>query len=148
MKQHETASQAERVTCDLSVLPTFKPSDVRFGGFPPFVGTFRKTEAEMAAALLVRTMQAPGDEWRAVSLPEVGARLKEDVDAEREPWKSLSTNPFFRPDFGSLVSDGFCEWKSGGDAPITDPQRLLAFTPSGIEALRRWVRPQRAAVQP
>lgn len=148
MKQQDMANTTEPITTQSIPPPTFKPSDVEFHGYPPFVATFKRCEAEMAAALLVRTMQATGNEWRAVSLPEIGKVLKADVDAESEPWKSFSTNPFFRPDFHRLVSDGFCAWAHGGERPVTEPDRLLEFTALGIAALRRWVRPPKAAVQP
>lgn len=149
MKQPVPADRTEPVTEHAIASPTFKPSEVSLvGSFPPFVATFKRSEAEMAAALLVRTMAETGDEWRAVALPEIAKVLKADVANKLEPWLSFSTNPFFRPDFLRLVSDGFCDWKHGGDAPVTDPERLLEFTVLGLDALRRWVRPIKCRCAP
>ena len=46
----------------------FRPSDVNLLGFPPLVGTFNKTEAEVAATLMVATLAASEENaWRPVA---------------------------------------------------------------------------------
>ena len=111
------------------------------GSFPPLVGTFKKTEAEVAAAYIVRTLQMDGDSWHAVVSTDIAAQLRADLEAQIEPWASLAQNPFARPDVHRLVADGFAEWTEEGDSSP------IRFTEKGIEALRRWVRPKEAAVQ-
>jgi len=113
----------------------FKPSEVNLAGScPPLVGTFRKTEAEVCAAWLIRTCSLSGDEWRPLTWEEVRARMVADIGAGND-WGLLARNPFARPDPDRLVSDGFAEWV-GEDGP----ELRLQFTATGYEALRKWVK--------
>jgi hypothetical protein len=122
-------------TCD------FKPSQVRLDTFP-FVGTFKKAECEVAAALLVRTCAARGDEWASQSPKAVGEVYKADVDAKAAPFIHWATNPFLQPDFHKLVELGFAEWAGDGNrAPIH-------FTAAGLERLRKFVVPATSEVSP
>jgi hypothetical protein len=111
--------------------PTFKPSQVFLNAVPPLVGTMGKTEAEVAAALLVRACHVRGDAWAPVRAEEMGRVLSADLEAKTEPWASLDRNPFCKPNFDILVERGFAEFSDG--------RRVLALTEKGIEALRRWV---------
>jgi hypothetical protein len=111
----------------------FKPSDVRIDAIP-FVNTFRRAEAEAAAAVLVRACVVHGDEWAYRTGPELAAVLKADVEAKLEPFAALARNPFFRPSLHALVSGGFAEWVDG-----LDPEPIR-FTAVGLEQLRRFVR--------
>jgi hypothetical protein len=118
--------------------PDFKPSDVDMeGSFPPFVDTFKKTEAEVCAALLVRTCLVKGDEWQALDWSDIASQIRADVAAKVEPIFSLATNPFAIPDVHRLIKDGYAEWRPEGQL------RIVGFTEKGFEALRKWVRPER-----
>lgn len=115
---------------------TFKPSDVDLlGSFPPLAGTMGKSEAELAAAIMVLASRE-ADEWRALTLPDLGAALGEALDAGVEPFASLNRNPFARPDVRELVARGFAAW--------SDEPKAITFTDQGLEALRRYVRPRGA----
>lgn len=110
----------------------FKPSEVAFDArsYLPFVGTFRKTEAEVAAAILVRACHFHGDSWQPISFAMAKSAMLADAEAKREPFASWLTNPFARPDIYRLEADGFVE--KVGDAH--------QFTAPAFEAMRRWVR--------
>ena len=107
----------------------FKPSDVVLY-VPPLTGTMGRSEAEHAAAVIVRTCAATGDKWRAVEWSEVADVLKAEVEASREPFASLVQNPFFQPSVDDLCRLGF------GSRVGT----AVGLNEAGIEALRRWVR--------
>lgn len=111
----------------------FKPSDVNLcSSFPPLVGTMGRTEAELAAALLVRVCQVRGDAWQDISAVAIGEVIREDLQAGREPFASMNRNPFCRPDVYDLVKRGCAEW-------VGEPGRVLRFTQRGLDALRRVV---------
>jgi hypothetical protein len=112
--------------------PTFKPSAVVLTT-PPFTGTFRKTEIEIAAGLIVCALAHTGDTWRALPARELGATLERLLSEAVEPIKSWARNPFMRPDFAGLVAGGFAT--RGGD----DGNQTLELTPAAFEALKRWV---------
>lgn len=110
----------------------FRPSQVQLI-VPPLCGTMEKAEREFAAALFVRACQVLGDEWKPVALQDLGAVIKADLEAKREPLASLSRNPFFRPDFWKLAEGTFGRWTG-------EPgQSAIELTEHGIESLRRWV---------
>lgn len=112
---------------------TYRPSQVNLhGSFPPLCATMKRSEREAAAALLVRSLAARGDQFRAITRQELGEVIVADLEAEREPWRSVGRNPFFRPDFCDLVKAGYARWV-GADA--------IEFTAEGVEAMRRWVVP-------
>jgi hypothetical protein len=114
--------------------PEFKPSEVALHVPLPFVGTFDKTEVEIAAGMLVHALAMRGNEWRAIDWPEIAAVLKVDLEAKRQPWKSLVTNPFLRPDFHRLVKDGYASWQgAAGESP-------MALTEAAFERIKKWVR--------
>ncbi len=115
----------------------FKPSQVFLNTVPPLTATMGKSEAEAAAAMLVRAMQVRGDAWAQVFPKEIGEVLKADLDGKVEPWASLNRNPFFRPDFDMLIERGFARW-CGDESE--GRRRAIEFTPAGIEKLRRWAR--------
>jgi len=127
-----------------------KPSDVYLAGsFPPFVNTFDRAECETAAAFMVRALAVKGDSFRPIDWPEIRKVLEADVNAaEQQPAKpytverlvlDLLSNPFVRPDFHELAKRGFARWLGEPGAS------LLEFTPAGLERLRKWLPPARAA---
>lgn len=119
----------------------FTPSQVYLAAIP-LCATMGRAESEFAAALIVRTCQLLGDEWRSVSPRQIGEMLRDDLEAKREPMASLSHNPFFRPDVWELVSRGFAQWiGEPGKSPVE-------LTDCGLERLRPWVRSQTAPDAP
>jgi hypothetical protein len=113
------------------VIVDFKPSDVNLcSSFPPLVGTMGRTEAECAAALLVRACQVLGDAWQDVETRTLGEVIKADLEAKREPVHSMNRNPFCRPDAYDLVKRGCAEW-------VGEPGKVLRFTPQGLDGLRK-----------
>lgn len=106
----------------------FKPSDVPLYGVP-LTDTFGKTEMEVAAALLVRTLQRGGDTWRPVPSEELLAAAKADMDEDVRPIASLLRNPFLRPDFGALDRRDFTRFDGTS-------RELTAL---GLDVLRRFV---------
>lgn len=113
----------------MSAAIEFKPSQVFLGQL--LVASFGRAEREAAALLFVRACQVNGDEWQALTPRTVGEAIRADLDAGREPLASLNRNPFFRPDFWSLVAEGFARWTGDAGGP-------LELTGKGLEALRRW----------
>jgi hypothetical protein len=120
----------------------FKPSQVDlFGSFPPLVGTFDKTEAEVMAAFMCRAMGANGDEWRAIEWREIATVLKSDIAAGADGaagglpglMTALLGNPFARPDVHALVKGGFVAWVGAEGGPVE-------FTDLGFARLEKWVR--------
>lgn len=105
----------------------FKPSAVKLNrSFPPLVGVFGKVEAEIAAAVIVRALAADGDEWKTIDLGLVSSTLKKAVKDGVEPFASMSSNPFCKPDIHELVRLGFAVW-------VTDEH--VRFTDEGIREL-------------
>lgn len=98
---------------------------------PPLVGTMGRSEIEVAAALLVRTLQVTGNTWRGVTPKEVGDVLAGDLHAECEPVTSWNRNPFIMPDFPGLLQEGFTKY--------SDPEsNAMEFTAMGLKAIERW----------
>jgi hypothetical protein len=127
----------------------FNPSAVNLlGCFPPLVDTMGKTEAEVAATYIVRTLAASGDTWRPVTWKECRERIKADciaVEKAGGPNKApavermifdLLRNPFTRPDVDELVRRGFARWISEPGMPV---RAAIELTDEGRERLRRWV---------
>jgi hypothetical protein len=120
-------------TSEQSPAVDFKPTDVNLcDSFPPLVGTMGRTEAELAAALLVRACQVLGDAWQDVEVRALGAVIRDDLAAKREPFHSMNRNPFCRPDAYDLVQRGCAEW-------VGEPGQVLRFTPKGFDGLRKVV---------
>lgn len=117
----------------------FKPSDISLThSFPPLVDTMRKTEAENAAFLIIRTLVRNGDEWKPIGPKDIGLTIKLDLEEKCEPMTALSRNPFFRPDFRRLVADGFAQWLGNPN----EKHCPIEFTEKGIEAFRSYVIPR------
>jgi len=108
----------------------FKPSQVVLST-PPLTACFKKTEAECAAALLVWAMKKLDDKWQAVT-PQQLAAVMTNEDLLEEPLRSWDRNPFFKPDFYRLVTDGFV---------VEGPDKALSFTELGLTTLynSHWV---------
>lgn len=92
---------------------------------PPLTDTFRKSEMENAAALMIWILAHNGDTWRPVEPKEI-----EDLVARPEDkgWlNSMFSNPLIKFNFSQLVEDGY----------IT---REKAFTEKAITTLfnSRW----------
>lgn len=117
----------------------FKPSEVNIlGSFPPLCATMGKTEAEVAAALLVDYLALNGDDWGPATPKQLGEHLQNSSmnrGTDRDPWPSIIRNPFAQPSFGELVMRGFATWQSNGIVWMS-----VTFTATGIEAMRKWVR--------
>ena len=106
-----------------------KPSEVDLGAsFPPLVGTMGHTEAELAAALLVRACQVNGDAWQDISIAQILEVVAADIEANRQPIAAMNRNPFCRPDAYDLVKRGFAEW-------VADPGQALRLTQRGLDVL-------------
>lgn len=111
----------------------FLPSQVVLSGIP-LTGTMGRTEREVAAAYLVLACQFHGDRWQPVTPLMIRAAL-DDADAkEGHVMSGIARNPFARPDFFGLTTEGFATQDQGpGPAPIE-------LTPKAFEAMRKWVR--------
>jgi hypothetical protein len=109
-----------------------KPSEIRFDtSFPPLVGTLGRTEREAAASLLILACQHHGDVWQPITVKQIGEALRAAVEAGRQPFTALNSNPFWRPDFHDLVAQGF----AAGDLSVgTNPLTLSEVT---IEIIAR-----------
>lgn len=96
-----------------------KPSEILLR-VPPLHDVFRKAEAEAAAACIVRACQFHGDEWKPVSAKDIAEVLKSDIASKTEPFASLVTNPFFRPDVWMLIERGYARWtgEAGGHCEL------------------------------
>lgn len=111
----------------------FKPSDVNLcDSFSPLCNTMGHTEAELAAMLLVRACQECGDAWQDIDARMLGAVIKADVAARREPLYGMNHNPFCRPDMYDLVRRGCAEW-------VGELGTVLRFTQKGFDGLRKVV---------
>ena len=110
-----------------------KPSDVVLA-VPPLTGTFEKSEAECAAALIIRALAATGDTWRPIMWEEITAVLRADMEAKTEPIYALFRNPFCRHDVYLLIDKGFVT------APVVDDKTAgpFEFTPGALDRLQRW----------
>jgi hypothetical protein len=112
----------------------FKPSDVDMcSSFPPLVGTMGSSEAECAAALVVRACQVQGDAWQDIDVHTLRGVIRADLEAKRNPVHSMNRNPFCRPDACDLVKLGCAEW-------VGEPGKVLRFTQRGLDGLRKVAR--------
>lgn len=112
----------------------FAPSQVVLVEPLPLIGTMGRCEREIAAALLVRACQFYGDRWQAIVPKMIGDVLTADMEAKTQPFASLSSNPFARPDFHDLIAEGYA---TGEPATKGAP---LELTEKAFDAMRRWVR--------
>lgn len=114
----------------------FKPSQVSLYTPMPFVGTFKRAEHEIAAAMIVRACQVHGDVWQGVTPAMILKMLEDDTTAGTNPMASLQTNPFARPDMWGLIDAGYAQDIG------TPEQRLIVFTEQGFARMEEkgWVR--------
>ncbi len=124
----------EEIWKRISRATDFRPSEVALFTPLPLVGTLGRTEREVAAALLVRACQVNGDTWQPVSPAMVGETLKRDVAEGVQPFASLNSNPFVRPNFGELVEHGY----AAGDLEKGEP---LSLTDKALVEIAKYRRP-------
>jgi hypothetical protein len=108
-----------------------KPSEVVIDAIP-FVGTFGRSQIEIAVALIVRTCALGGDTWGPCTLDDVMLMITNEVTEKAEPIASMAGNPFVRPDWHSLISAGWATQDGGTGA--------IELTPKAVEALEKWRR--------
>jgi len=115
-------------------MPIYKPSAVILD-MPPLTATFGHSEEECAGALLIWTLSKDGDEWKFISLKRMGELMQEAITAKPVPnpiaW--WVTNPFFHPDFESLVKHGFIEKQE------TEGEPSFGFMEKAFEKIEKWV---------
>lgn len=111
----------------------FKPSQVVMYTPIPLVGTLGRCEREIAAALLVLACVHHGDVWQPIMPRMIGLALEAAIKEGRQPWKSLETNPFARPDFHDLIAAGYAtgDLSVGGSA--------ITLTDKTFTAITKWV---------
>lgn len=114
------------------MIDPYVPSDVLLHHVP-LGSTFGGAELELAGAMMVRTLQAGGDSWRTVYWEELETCMRADYASWVTVTRAWMRQPFVRPDFHGLVDKGFAVRHAHG----------VAFTPDGLERLRRWVRSPR-----
>lgn len=107
----------------------FMPGDVVLHPLP-LVGTMGRSELEVAAAMLVFALKAKGIGWQPILMGEVLRAIMDHLP--NEPVASWASNPFLRPDFLGLESQGFVRRADHPDS--------IVFTLRGIEALRPHVK--------
>lgn len=112
-----------------------KPSDVKLfaRSWVPLTDTFGRVEREAAAAFIVQTCIANGDEWRPVTWKQIAEAMLSAFENHGQ-WKELKSNPFFRPDVHDLIAKGFARWVG---EPDDDGDRAVEFTERGLAALQR-----------
>lgn len=103
-----------------------KPSEIHLS-VPPLHGTLGKAELEAAAACIVRACQFHGDEWKPIDAPMIGVALRSDVATLKEPFASLVSNPFWRPDVWLLVERRFARWTDQPGGPCELLPHALAL---------------------
>lgn len=120
---------------------SFKPSDVRmWRAVLPLIDTFGHAETEFAAALMVLTCKAQGNEWQPVSPRQVGFAMKNAGELGGE-LHHLSTFPMLpHPDVHRLVADGFATFLGDPEKKNGEDTAPIRFTPKGYEVLRRTTR--------
>ncbi len=102
-----------------------KPSDISLDHPIPLTGVFGRVENELAAALMIFTLQNR-DSWGALQPCQIGATCKGER-FKTMPWHNI---PLITPDFFGLVKAGFAEFTSDEKgAPIQ-------FTEKGLEKLK------------
>lgn len=100
---------------------------------PPLAATFGRSEAEHAAAVIIRGLAFHQLElFEPISWRQIQEAMVADVAELREPFASLVKNPFFRPDPHDLVERGFARWVEDGV--------VIELTPAVVVPLQRWWR--------
>jgi hypothetical protein len=120
----------------MTTLPDFKPSQVDLTPIP-LVGTFKHSEAEGAATLLIRAMVEHGDKWQPILPKQIGVTMKADMEDKDSTLFAMKENPFWRADdFDNLIKDGFARFTE----PELDRRSPIEFTEKGLARLReKWV---------
>lgn len=104
------------------------PSSLRIA-IPPFVGTLGSSEIEHAAALIVRACQVRADKWQPLLWDDLQKAITPDVENRATTIAALVRNPFFSPDFVSLVEKGWAAWhgKPGTGKLELAPRAIMAI---------------------
>lgn len=97
---------------------------------PPLVGTMKRSERELAAAMIVRTCHVLGDTFAPVTPDAINSVLAADVAGGVSPWVEIAGNPFLRADFNDLVAKGY--------AKHFEESGAYALTEEGLSAIGRW----------
>lgn len=107
---------------------SFPPSEIRItGNAPPLCGSLGKAELEHAAACLIRCYQIKNS-WDPITAQEFDEFITQD---NAGPLKLWILNPFFKPDFGGLITAGYAR-------RVDDGYALTSLAVSKIAA--RWRR--------
>lgn len=116
------------------VLVPIRPSDVKVSSPLDLGDMFGKAEAEQFAVLMIWTLAANGNEWRSVTLGEVGEHVRSLVDPALvdEP-PSWAFNPFLLPSPHHLLMLRYAESTGPGDGP-SRPITLTAMAISELTA--------------
>ena len=111
----------------------FRPSRIRLWDRSrdrPLAGLFGHPEADVAAALLVRSCTRGGDAFVAKHPRQIGKAMRADVTEGVEPWITMWRDPRApMPNFAMLVVKGFAEFLPKDGPPVQ-------FTLVGLETLR------------
>lgn len=119
----------------------FRPSRIRLWDRSrdwPLAGLFGAPEADVAAALLVRSCTRGGDAFVAKHPRQIAKAMRADITDGLEPWITMWNDPHApKPAFGLLVLKGFAEFVPEKDGP---PVR---FSVAGLMKLREVCEPCR-----
>jgi hypothetical protein len=127
---------------DLLPEDNFRPSRIRLwdrGIEWPLMGLFGDREADVAAALLVRSCTRGGDAFSVAKHPrQIAKAMRADITDGLEPWVTLWKNPRAPlPNFALLVWKGFAEFLPKDGPPVR-------FSVEGLLKLRTVCEPCRA----
>ena len=112
--------------------PDFTPSQVDLTPIP-LVGTFKHSEAEGAATLLIRAMVEHGNKWQPILPKQIGTTMKADMEDSDSTLFAMKENPFWRADdFDSLIKEGFARFTE----PELERRSPIEFTEKGLSRLR------------
>lgn len=125
----EEMTQIDEITKALKFLPRpsfkeitmFGPNNINlFGnGASPLVGTFGRSEREIAVALVIYTLQVANSDWRPVGLDELQNTIKASSD-NLPSWLRATVAGIARPDFSDCVDRGILEKFSGMRLGVSD----------------------------
>lgn len=130
---------------DLLPEDNFRPSRIRLWDRSrdrPLAGLFGAPEADVAAALLVRSCTRGGDAFVAKHARQIEKAMRADIADGLEPWIAMWNDPRVpNPNFGLLVLNTYAEF-----APpfLKNDGMPVRFTVAGLMRLREVCEPCRA----